>query len=183
MYSDLLKKMLLTGTGVFFIAVAVTFFSQTLISRLGLLPAVFVLVLILMTSIFADLVGTATLAASLPPFNSMAANRVPGAKEAIRIVQNADAVATFFNDIMGDVLGTISGGLAANIVFRMAQVHPELPEAILSTVAIGLVAAFNVGGKAAWKSFAIDNSTVIVLLVGKIAHFLEGVLRIRIFGK
>lgn len=158
------------------VAVAVTFFSRSVLVQLGLWPAVVTLFLILVLAITFDVIGTATLAASQPPFHAMAANRVAGAKEAIRLVKNADAVAAFCNDIVGDVLGTISGGLAANIVFRLVQIHPTLSESLLTTVAIGLVAAVSVGGKAAWKKVAVTHSTGIVLWVGKAIYLFEGLV-------
>ena len=60
-----------------------------------------------------DIIGVAVTAAREEPFHAMAVDRVSGAQQAIRLVRHADKVATFTNDMIGDVAGTLSGAVAA----------------------------------------------------------------------
>lgn len=168
---DIVRRLVVIGFGVFLAAIAMTFFSRALLAKLGLVPAFLLLGGIIILSILFDVVGTATLAAKRPPFHAMAASRVVGAREAIRLLKKADNVAAFCNDFMSDLLGTVGGGLAAAIVFRLSQLRPDLSELLASTVLIGLVAGLTVGGKAAWKTWAIKHSESVVLWVGRLWHY------------
>ena len=103
----------------------------------------------------------------------MATDRVPGAKQCVWLVRNADRVSTFCGDIVGDIAGTISGATAAAIIYQLIITNPQLNEGILNTVLLGLVAALTVGGKAAGKSFAINRSTDILYVVGRMIYAFE----------
>ena len=45
--------------------------------------------------------------------------KYPGAKEAVLLAKNADKVASFCNDVLGDISGTFSGAIGAAIVVRL----------------------------------------------------------------
>ena len=49
----------------------------------------------------------------------MASKKVPGAKQAIWLVKNADAVANFCNDVVGDVAGAVTGAAGATVALRL----------------------------------------------------------------
>src|SRR5690606_33080419 len=69
---------------------------------------VVVLILVLIGIVF-DMMGIASTAAKEAPFHAMAAERVTGAKKAIYIIRNADRFSNFCNDVIGDIVGVISG--------------------------------------------------------------------------
>jgi CBS domain containing-hemolysin-like protein len=105
----------------------------------------------------------------------MASNRVPGAKQAIWLVRNADSVSTFCNDLIGDVAGTLSGAVGVAIVFNLGRLSAGLGETLANTFMVALIAALTVGGKSVGKNFAISNSTTILMIVGRVLHSLERV--------
>ncbi|WP_340085089.1 hypothetical protein MHB50_07460 [Siminovitchia sp. FSL H7-0308] len=139
---------------------------------LGLL----VVLVIVCIGILFDMIGIAAAAANETPFHSMAARKVHGAKHSILIVRNADRVASFCNDVIGDISGIISGTASALVVIQIAQsIHLQVTS-VEYAINVGLasfIAAITVGGKALGKSFAITYSRDIILHVGKILQFLE----------
>ncbi|MCL6451371.1 MAG: hypothetical protein K6T75_08775 [Acetobacteraceae bacterium] len=132
-----------------------------------------VLLLIVALGVVFDIVGVAVAVAEEAPFHAMAAKRVPGASNAIRLVRNAERVASFCNDIMGDLAGTIAGAASTVVVFRLLALRPQWDEAMLSMLAVALVAALTVGAKAAAKGLAMREANRITLRVGRLLCLLE----------
>lgn len=134
-----------------------------------------IVILLICTGIFFDVLGLGAAAAKETPFHAMASERVPGSRHAIIIVRNADRFSNFCNDVIGDISGVISGAASALVVFKlMASFHEyEMLRTAVSVVFTAIVSALTVGGKAMGKSFALNYSTEIVLLIGKFFHLLE----------
>lgn len=164
----------------FIISVAFTLLSNGLLAWLDLYTSFVLLIVIIGIGILFDLVGVAATASEEDPFHAMAVRRVVGAREASWLVRHQDQVANFALDIVGDVVGTLSGAIGATIVFRLAMSYPGLNETILSTVLIALIAALTVGGKAYGKIFAFDQRTEIVLLTGRALHYFGKITGIHI---
>jgi CBS domain containing-hemolysin-like protein len=143
-----------------------------------------VLVIVLIGIVF-DMMGIASASASETPFHAMAAKKVPGAREAISIVRNADRFSNFCNDVVGDICGIISGTASALVVANMLANVPEgkgLLTAAVTVVFSGVVSALTVGGKALGKSFSIHYSIQIVLWIGKFFSVLERRLGLRVWS-
>lgn len=121
-------------------------------------------------AILADILAIAATAGSEEPFNAMASNKVPGAKEALLIVRNAEKVNSIFSDVIGDICGTISGVASTPIILSIHSMYPHLPISVITMGVLGLVAFLTIGGKAAEKGFAVKASTSVLLFVGKILH-------------
>ncbi len=133
--------------------------------------ALALLCLVVFTGIIFDIVGTAVTAATEAPFHAMGADKVSGARQAVYLLRNADRVANFCNDVVGDISGTMSGAIIASIVLQVAKGITLLSEDWLNSLAIALLAAITVGGKALGKSFAIEYSHQIIHFAGKILAF------------
>ena len=105
---------------VFLLAVALSallsFFSSTALEGTGYAVAIIVLAVFIALGIVFDMIGVAVTAADPKPFHSMAAHKEKGAKEAIRLLKNANQVSSFCNDVVGDICGIVSGSTAAVIV-------------------------------------------------------------------
>ena len=147
----------------------ITFISDIIMSATTMLVAFFILFFIVLLGILFDIIGMAVATADEKPFHSMAARRVPGAQEAIRLLRKAERVSSICNDVVGDICGVVSGSasatIASQVLMRMEQfTWPQL--IVLSMSA--LVAGLTVGGKAIGKSYAINSCTQIVHSVGKL---------------
>ena len=133
------------------------------------LPVAFaILLFIVLLGIVFDIIGMAVATADEKPFHSMAARKVPGAQEAIRLLRNAERVSSICNDVVGDICGVVSGSASATIAaLILAHVDTGWPRGI-SLVMSSLVAGLTVGGKAIGKTFAVSSCTQIVHTVGRI---------------
>jgi len=149
-----------------------TLASTGLFGLTGYTVAFVILAVFIALGIVFDVIGVAVTVAAEAPFHSMAAHRERGAAESLRLIKNADKVSSFCNDVVGDVTGIISGTTAALIAARLMEgldaVNLPFP-LIISGIVTGLM----VGGKAAGKTFAINNSTAIVLKAGKLINVLR----------
>ena len=119
-----------------------------------------------------DIIGVAVTAAVEAPFHSMAAHRERGAPEALRLIKNANKVSSFCNDVVGDVSGIVSGATAALIAARLMQAL-SAAGLLVPLIISGAVTGLTIGGKAIGKTLAFNNSTSIVLKVGKLISILH----------
>lgn len=149
--------------------------SNMLLGQAGLVPAFFILLVIVLIGILFDIIGVAVTAADVKPFHSMAAHRVPGAQEALKLLRNAEKVSSFCNDAVGDICGIISGTASASIVLlilanrQSVGTRAQLLEIGMAAVVSGLT----VGGKAVGKTFAMTKSTSIVHCASKVIYYIK----------
>lgn len=100
----------------------------------------------------------------------MAARKVPGGQEAIRLLRNAERVSSICNDVVGDICGVVSGSASATIAAQvLANFEFTWPNAV-SLLMSALVAGLTVGGKAIGKTFAINSCTAIISFVGRVIY-------------
>ena len=132
---------------VFLIAVALSaamsLCSGAVLEDAGYVTATLILLLFIALGILFDIIGVAVTAANPKPFNSMAAHRVKGAKEALYLIRNAEKVASFCNDVVG------------------------------STVVTALISGLTIGGKAIGKKIAMKKSKDVIYLTAKVLSVLH----------
>ena len=151
----------------------ISFVSDEVMSRSGIVTAFFILLAIILIGIIFDVIGMAVASADEKPFHSMAARKVPGALQSIRLLRNAERVSSICNDVVGDICGVVSGSASATIaaqILRSAEFSwPQLVGLLMSALCAGLT----VGGKAVGKTFAVNSATTIVHMVGKFIYWLS----------
>lgn len=161
---------------VFLIAVALSaamsLCSGALLEDAGYVVATLILLLFIALGILFDIIGVAVTAANPKPFNSMAAHRVKGAKEALYLIRNAEKVASFCNDVVGDICGIVSGSTAAVIVTQL-QRDLSTHSVLLSIGITALISGITIGGKALGKTVAINDCTNVVYRVARVMHTLH----------
>ena len=151
----------------FTVSVVFTFASSEILESAGYVTAFAVLAVFIAIGIIFDIIGVAVTTAVPAPFHSMASHRETGAAEALRLIKNAEKVASICNDVVGDISGIVSGSTSAIIVANLMKDF-STGDVLIQLVVSGLVAAITIGGKALGKTFAMNSSTAIVLGVGKI---------------
>jgi CBS domain containing-hemolysin-like protein len=161
-------RIIAVGLWTFALSAALSYLSGSAAGNLSPWFSVAVLMAIIATGILFDIVGTAAAAASEAPINAMAANRVYGASEALRLVRNSPAVASICNDVVGDICGTVSGAVGATIILRIAASTGGWLAESASVLVIALISAVTVAGKAIGKRVAIESANDVVLSVGRI---------------
>ncbi len=155
----------MTG-GTFVLAVLFGLATHFILQEIAsLIISFIILFLVILLGVIFDTIGTAAAAAEVAPLNAKASCRVYGARRGVDLVRNAERVANFCNDVVGDITGIISGMVAAVIVFNLLAGFDEL-EFIIRILLTALVAALTVGGKAIGKKMALSKSTEIMLLSG-----------------
>ena len=160
-----LMTILISGT--------ISLISDEVMANSGLVVAFCILLAIIFLGILFDIIGMAVATADEKPFHSMAARKVPGAHEAIRLLRNAERVSSICNDVVGDICGVVSGSASATIAVQLLQNFEVSWPRIISLLMSAFVAGLTVGGKAIGKTFAVNSSTNIVHFVGKVIWWLS----------
>ena len=151
-----------------FVSGVISLVSDELMSSSGIAVSFIILLFIVLLGIVFDIIGVAVTSADEAPFHSMAARKVSGALEAIRLLRNAERVSSICNDVVGDICGVISGSasatISAQLLVRFDFSWPTLVGLLMSA----LVSGATVGGKAIGKTFAVNSSTSIVHFAGRV---------------
>lgn len=154
----------------------ISLISDEVMANSSLAVAFVILLAIILVGIVFDIVGMAVASADEKPFHSMAAKKVPGAQESIRLLRNAERVSSICNDVVGDICGVVSGSasatIAAQVIRNFTFSWPQLITLLMSALAAGLT----VGGKAIGKSVAIRSCTEIVHMVGRVVYTMNHLL-------
>lgn len=145
-----------------------SFASGEIMASSTVAVAFLILLAIVLIGIMFDIIGVAVTSADEKPFHSMAARKVPGAQEAIRLLRNAERVSSICNDVIGDICGVVSGSASAAIASQVLQSFSFAWPQLVTLAMSALVAGLTVGGKAIGKSIAIGSCTEIVQTVGKV---------------
>ena len=160
------------------ISLLISYASNEIMAVSTTAVAFLILLAIILIGIVFDIVGVAVTSADEKPFHSMAARKVPGAQEAIKLLRSAEKVSSICNDVIGDVCGVVSGSasaaIAAQVLSSFQFAWPQMVMLLMSA----LVAGLTVGGKAIGKTFAIHSCTDIVHVVGKVIWGFNHITRI-----
>ena len=151
----------------------ISLLSDEVMARSSVAVAFLILLAIIFLGIVFDIIGMAVATADEKPFQSMAARKVPGAHEAIKLLRNAERVSSICNDVVGDICGVVSGSASATIAaLILNNANVGWPRGI-SLAMSALVAGLTVGGKAIGKTIAVNSCTAIVHTVGKVIYRLN----------
>ncbi len=145
--------------------------TEMLMDNMSVIAAAFLILVIMLVGIAFDIIGIAFATCDPTPFISMASKKIKKAKNAIRMMQNADIVSNICGDVVGDICGIVSGAAGAAVAVKLAVQAAETPELVWTIVVSSVIAALTVSGKAAGKSVAIRNNKQIVSFVSYITMF------------
>ncbi len=155
----------------FMISFAFSFTSEMIIPNVNVLVGILLVIVFILLGVLFDMIGVAVTAADEKPFHSMNARKVKGADIAVKFKKNADKVASFCNDVVGDICGVVSGSAGAIIALSLSDVIP-LDKFIITLLVTSVIAAFTIGGKAIGKSYAMNKSNIILYQFAKtISYF------------
>lgn len=163
----------------FFLTVAISstisFVSSSVLEGAGIFGAFVVLLLIVLLGILFDIIGVAVMSADEKPFHSMAAKKLPGAAEALKLLRSAEKVSSFCNDVVGDICGVVSG--SASAVIAVSALSSVGSDTVAKLVMSALVAGVTIAGKACGKNIAMNKATNIVSLVSKSLYYIKSLFR------
>ena len=153
-------------------SMAFSLISSEILDGAGYAVAFILLFLFILIGVVFDAIGVAVTSAEETPFHSMASHKETGATEALRLLRRAERVSSICNDVIGDICGIISGATAAVIAGNLMG-DLGFSGTVMQLLVTGTVAGLTIGGKAAGKASAINNSTKIVLMTGKTIAFIR----------
>ncbi len=171
--NDIVKWVITIFLMTIVISGTISMISDELMDRSSIAVAFLILLVIILIGILFDIVGVAVTSADETPFHAMAARKVPGAREAIRLLRKAERVSSICNDVVGDICGVVSGSASAAIAVQLLNKFEFSWPRVISLLMSALVAGLTVGGKAIGKTFAVNSSDVIVHAVGKMIYRLN----------
>ena len=162
---------------IFFVTIivsgAISFLSDEIMSHSTMFVAFLILLTIVLLGVVFDTIGLAVTSADEKPFHSVAARKVPGAVEAIRLLRNAERVSSICNDVIGDICGVVSGSASATIAAQVLRNFEFSTPRLVTLLMSAFVAGFTVCGKAIGKTLALNSGTKIVAGVGKILYVIR----------
>lgn len=163
------RYVLAVGVGSFVFTVLFSLFAETSIKGLKsiVLPAILIVVTILVNVVF-DIIGTSATAADESPFHARAAKRLHGAQQSIKLIKNADRVANFANDVVGDIASTVAGALGITLALQIARRWGFIDTLVLNVLITASIASLTVVGKAVGKRIAVGRANEVVFLVGQL---------------
>ena len=162
----------------FVISIILSLVSGSLIPRMNTVFALLVLFSFIALGVFFDILGLSVATAGSKPFHSMAARRVRGAAQSLKLLKNPEKITSFCNDVVGDIAGIVSGATASVIVTRLAE-DASFQTVVLQVLLSAAVSTLTVGGKAWGKMISLRHNTVIVTQMGRALYRAEA-LRKRI---
>ena len=148
----------------FILSIIFSYISANGVSNLNLISAILILMLVIATGIFFDIVGVAVTVANEEEFHAKATKKVKGSKDSIKLIRNAPKVANICADVIGDICGVLSGAISALISVKITEQFGLSFD--MQFILSAIVAALTVRGKALGKGVANRNATPIVHAVG-----------------
>lgn len=151
----------------FVISVSFSFISETAIPNVNIFFGILLTLVFVLIGVLFDMIGVSVTASDESKFHSMAAQKVKGAKMAVRLKKNANKVSSFCNDVVGDICGIISGSTGAVIALKIIK-QTNYNDLMITLVIMGVISALTIGGKAVVKGIAIKNSNSILFNFAKV---------------
>lgn len=151
----------------FIISICFSTLSEGIIASVNMTFSIVILLIFIAIGILFDMIGVAVTSSDEAPFHSMSSRKVRGAKTAVKFKKNADKVSSFCNDVIGDICGIISGAVGSTIALSIASTW-GIPIFVSTLIVTALIASLTIGGKAVFKSIAINQSNQILFTFARV---------------
>lgn len=164
----------------FFIGLIVSLLSEVASSVSGIVVATLIIVFLMLIAILTDGIGVAVTACNVQKIAKLHLES-PDDKAlrfAYRMAINAERVNNICADVIGDVCSIINGACGAAIVIEIIKFVPQKYDMLAGILVSSALAAITVGGKAYFKTFAIQKSDEFIIYSAKILSRLSGIFSI-----
>ena len=153
----------------FLITILFSLLSSLLLENVNILIGIIIILLFILIGVIFDIIGVAVASSNPEPFHAMASKKIKGANTAKKMLKNSAKVASFCNDVIGDICNIISG--SAGLVVATSISNKLNTNFTVTTLLItSLIAALTIGGKAVGKGIAIAKSEYILSKVTKVLY-------------
>lgn len=154
----------------FFISLGMSFVSEITLPKVPIYVGIILVIFFILIGVLFDMIGVAVTASDEKVFHSMNARKVKGASVAVKFKKNADKVASFCNDVIGDICGVISGSAGVTIALSLSQML-QVDVFLITLLVTAIIAALTIGGKALGKSLAINKANLILYEFSKVVSY------------
>ena len=154
----------------FSLALVFSFLTNKLSNNASNLIMITLILLVIAIGIIFDMIGVAVLTAKESTFHAMSSKKIKGAKKATKLIRNNVRVASFCNDIIGDVCGIVSGGLGAVLAISMSK---YIDVTIATIITSAIISALTVTGKAIFKTVAVKEADNILFMASKLLSIFD----------
>lgn len=149
----------------FTLAIIFSFLTNILSNNSSDIFIILIILIVIMIGIIFDMIGVAVLTAKESTFHAMSSKKIKGAKKATKLIKNNVKVASFCNDIVGDVCGIVSGGLGAVLAISISD---YLGITLATIIVSAIISSLTVTGKAIFKNVAVKKADDILFIFSKI---------------
>lgn len=149
----------------FTLAVIFSFLTNILSNNSSDIFIILIILIVIMIGIIFDMIGVAVLTAKESTFHAMSSKKIKGAKKATKLIKNNVKVASFCNDIVGDVCGIVSGGLGTVLAISISD---YLGITLATIIISAIISSLTVTGKAIFKNVAVKKADNILFMFSKI---------------
>lgn len=149
----------------FTLAIIFSFLTNILSNNSSDIFIILIILIVIMIGIIFDMIGVAVLTAKESTFHAMSSKKIKGAKKATKLIKNNVKVASFCNDIVGDVCGIVSGGLGAVLAISISD---YLGITLATVIVSAIISSLTVTGKAIFKNVAVKKADNILFIFSKI---------------
>lgn len=149
----------------FALAIIFSFLTNILSNNSSDIFIILIILIVIMIGIIFDMIGVAVLTAKESTFHAMSSKKIKGAKKATKLIKNNVKVASFCNDIVGDVCGIVSGGLGAVLAISISD---YLGITLATVIVSAIISSLTVTGKAIFKNVAVKKADNILFIFSKI---------------
>ena len=133
-YGWIIKILLIS----FAISILFSFASEVALPNVNLFFGIIITLIFILIGVLFDMVGVAVTASDEQVFHSMAANKVKGAKLAVKFKKNADKVSSFCQDVVGDICGIVSGATGSVISLKIME-YFNINNIFITLIIMGII--------------------------------------------
>ena len=153
----------------FLLSIVMSITSEGLIPKVNVVIGIIIILFFIFIAVIFDMIGVAITAQEETPFHSMASKKIKGSTHSVKLLKNADKIASICNDVVGDVAGVVSGSAGVLVASTISD-YFGINKSLVVLVTTAVIASLTITGKAYGKSIAIKNSKEITKQVGKVLH-------------
>lgn len=167
-----MKRKYVWAIRMFFIAICMSIFfgflSQTMLSKMGVVFACLCLSFFIFIAVVFDMLGIAAASADINEFLKWKKEKKNGAEVGLILCKNSEKVCSFCADVVGDICSTLCGAGGACIVVAITNnINNANLVMLTSILTSAIIAGITIFFKAIMKEYALKNSNIIILKLGK----------------
>lgn len=125
------------------------------------------LICVIILGILFDMIGTSAISGDEATFHALNSKKKKEGPIGLFIVKNSSKISSICNDVVGDVSGIISGSIGAVLAISISSTF-GFNQTLVSVIIAAFISSLTVGGKAIFKSVAVNNANNIIIRIAKI---------------